>query len=323
MRRHVGAEALARYREGDLGSRKSARIRAHLASCPRCAALDEDLAGVSVLLASAPQPAMPEQVTARIQAALMAEAAQAAQLGTGHQAGQAPEAGQPREHGQPRHSRQAGGPAGAGRSWRLRGLQSPLALRTLATAAVAIVIAGGVYGTIQLAGGPAGTSSSAGTAAEPEFGRIATIGPPLQFNSGSRTSDVTPVSTGTNFQSRQLTSQVRSVLLRSAGKLPVRQHPESSTRHTAQPGHGSAGTVISPNAARQLSGVQVAALPGCVQRISAGGRVQLVDVDRYQGKPATIIVVAAGRGSLIWVVGPGCSRSDSDVVAHASLPAAG
>src|SRR6266581_9506263 len=94
MTRHIGAEALASYREGDLGSRKSARIRAHLAGCPRCTAIDHDLAGVTALLASAPAPAMPDQVTTRIQAALTAEAARmagAAQVtgarGAGRQAG--------------------------------------------------------------------------------------------------------------------------------------------------------------------------------------------------------------------------------------------
>ena len=87
MTRHVSAEALARYREGDLGSRKSSRIRAHLAGCPRCTALDEDLAGVSALLASAPGPAMPEQVTARIQAALIAEGARQAPPSAGRRIG--------------------------------------------------------------------------------------------------------------------------------------------------------------------------------------------------------------------------------------------
>jgi hypothetical protein len=49
-----------------------------------------------------------------------------------------------------------------------------------------------------------------------------------------------------------------------------------------------------------------------------------VDVDRYQGKPATIIVVGGGAGApRAWVVGPGCSRSDSDVIAQASLAGAG
>src|SRR5450755_258885 len=129
MTRHVGAAALARYREGDLRGRRTSRIRAHLAGCPRCTALDEDLAGVSAMLASAPVPAMPEQVTARISAALTAEAAaRPALLGAGQ------EAGQP---GRPGHSRHASGRPGPGRRWRLPELLSPLAIRAGAVAAAA------------------------------------------------------------------------------------------------------------------------------------------------------------------------------------------
>src|SRR6266571_6732372 len=107
MTRHIGAEALARYREGDLGSRKSARIRAHLAGCPRCTAIDHDLAGVTALLASAPAPAMPDQVTTRIQAALTAEAARMADAGSaGHQPGQPR---QPAGAARARQSRHAAG----------------------------------------------------------------------------------------------------------------------------------------------------------------------------------------------------------------------
>ena len=73
-----------------------------------------------------------------------------------------------------------------------------------------------------------------------------------------------------------------------------------------------------------FGGIAVGTLQGCVTRISAGRQVLLVDVDRYQGKPATIIVVAGGTGGTrAWVVGPGCSRSDSDVITQASLAGAG
>ena len=76
-----------------------------------------------------------------------------------------------------------------------------------------------------------------------------------------------------------------------------------------------------------FGGIGVAALQGCVTRISAGRQVLLVDVDRYQGKQATIIVVAGvaggAGGARVWVVGPGCSRSDSDVITQASLAGAG
>src|SRR5260370_42214771 len=75
MTRHIGAETLARFRQGDLSPRRNARIRAHLGGCARCSDLNEDLAGVTTLLAGAQPPPIPEHLAARIQTALATEAA--------------------------------------------------------------------------------------------------------------------------------------------------------------------------------------------------------------------------------------------------------
>src|SRR5262245_13740039 len=80
MTRHVDAETLARYRHEDLRRRRASRVRAHLAGCERCRALDEDLAGVTMLLADVQPPPIPEHLAARIQTALAAEAARRAVL---------------------------------------------------------------------------------------------------------------------------------------------------------------------------------------------------------------------------------------------------
>jgi len=87
MRRHIDAETLARFRQGDLSPRQNARIRAHLAGCERCRDLNEDLAGVTTLLASAQPPPIPEHLTARIQTALATEAARRVALTAGAAAG--------------------------------------------------------------------------------------------------------------------------------------------------------------------------------------------------------------------------------------------
>jgi Putative zinc-finger len=313
MTRHVGAEALARYREGDLSGRRTSRIRAHLAGCPRCTALDEDLAGVSAMLASAPVPAMPEQVTARISAALTAEAARPARLGAGHEAGQ------------PGHSRHASGRPSPGRRWRLPELLSPLAVRAGAFAAAAAVLAGGVYGVVQLVGGqPVTSAGSEGSPAAAGQHAAAGTGPPLTYARAGHPAQFTPVSTGRDFQPGQLKSQVRSLLVRAAGPNQPASRPQATTTHLgAKRGLASGGTAGAPT----FGGIAVGTLQGCVTRISAGRQVLLVDVDRYQGKPATIIVVAGGTGGTggarAWVVGPGCSRSDSDVITQASLAGAG
>jgi hypothetical protein len=275
------------------------------------------------MLASAPHPAMPEQVTTRIQAALMAEAARRAQPGAGLEPG-VPEpagpsarpagSGQPGQPGRPRHA----GPAGPGRRWRLPELRSAVAARALAVAAAVAVVAGGIYGTIQLAGGTNGASfSSPGGAATGVRRGAASSAPPQAYNAG----EFTPVSTGLNFQPQLLKSQVRSELQRhsSVNSPPGGALPEQSGQSGPR-----AGPKQSSSGLRSFAGIPLTALRGCVTRIAAGRAVRLVDVDQYQGKPATIIVVAArAGGSHVWVVGPGCSRTDSDVIAQASLSGAG
>src|ERR1700730_1996232 len=75
MRGHIDAEALAMCREGLLGRRRTARIRAHLSGCSSCAEVDAGLAEVPSLLTLTSVPAMPAELAARISAALAAEAA--------------------------------------------------------------------------------------------------------------------------------------------------------------------------------------------------------------------------------------------------------
>ena len=318
---HVGATALARYREGDLGSRKSARIRAHLAACPRCAALDADLAGVTALLARAPVPAMPDQVTTRIQAALRAEAA-SAPAGAVARPGTSPRSAEAAQH---RRSRHAAGKAARGQRWRLPGPRSHLARRALGATAAAAIIAGSAYGLAQLApaGQPALSSGAAGagSAASAQNRPVRLSGPTLQYGKAGQPASFTPVSTHTNFRQPQLASQVKSALLRSAGSnLPTGAVPNAASPPRPQSRHPS-------GAEQSFAGIAVKTLQGCVMRVAAGSKVLLVDVDRYQGRPATVIVLAGPgggtSGAQIFVVGPGCSASDSDLIARASLPGDG
>src|SRR5450432_214716 len=141
MTRHIHAEALARYRGGDLGERRSRRIQAHLAGCHRCTAASSDLAEVSHLLRAATTPPMPADITTRIEAALAAEAAQPSRS-TAHDL-QLAAAGTGRGPGGARHSATGpgrGGPADgrAEPAWRAGwpALRSPVALRVLAGTAV-------------------------------------------------------------------------------------------------------------------------------------------------------------------------------------------
>ena len=78
IKRHVSAEEIARFGEGDVRRRKAARISSHLAACSRCARVRDDLAMVPALLARTAAPPMPDHLAARIQTALITESARRA-----------------------------------------------------------------------------------------------------------------------------------------------------------------------------------------------------------------------------------------------------
>jgi hypothetical protein len=332
MRPHVGAKTLARYRQGDLSPRRNSRIGAHLAGCDRCRALNEDLAGVTTLLASVHPPPIPEHLEARIQAALATEAARATRPGeqavsSGEKAAAAPASAGTGPTGT--------GPAGNGRRprpevpghrRRARPARPAIALRALAAAAVVVLLGGGIYGLTRL--GASSTSSSAGPAAAPEVPASggtasgpahepAATGPALPYRHAGGTDIIIPVSTGTDYTPGNLSGQVTARLDRQ-GRSPELAGPDVT----------SPGLTHSPAAAGRPSTFQripVATLAGCVNRIAAGERVLLVDVARYQDAPATVIVTqpAAGGPEQVWVVGTGCSASRSDLLHHATLNTAG
>ena len=78
IKRHVSAEEIARFGEGEVSRRKAARISSHLAGCSRCAQVRDDLAMVPALLARTEAPPMPDHLAARIQTALITESARRA-----------------------------------------------------------------------------------------------------------------------------------------------------------------------------------------------------------------------------------------------------
>jgi hypothetical protein len=62
-----------------------------------------------------------------------------------------------------------------------------------------------------------------------------------------------------------------------------------------------------------------------VQRVTSSVKPALVDVARYQGRPATVIALAQEGNPVAqaWVVGPQCSAGTSDVLAHVWLRSSG
>jgi hypothetical protein len=145
---HLDPDVLAEFRAGLITGRRGGRIGAHLVACDRCAALDDELAGVSALLATVPAPAMPDSVAQRLDAALAAEVAQRnihAERADGNSSRKAD-----------LHKRPTGDHGFRWVGWRV----------VAPAAAVALLAAGG-YELSQLGGGPATQASSAAQAASP------------------------------------------------------------------------------------------------------------------------------------------------------------
>jgi hypothetical protein len=311
MTRHVSNERLARFHDGGLRRAAARRVEAHLDGCARCRDAEHALGRLPALLAATEVPQIPAHLAARIETALATESAHRA-AGSPSMRGSGPEL--------PRSTARA----------RSRVTLPVPALRILAAAGVIVVIGGVGYELIShVSGTDAGTSSgsSAASAARPAassanrpFGSAGSrslvpevtngpgFGPSVRYQRDGQVATITPVQTSTNYRPAQLSQQVTAALAQNRAAPTPGIHP---SRH--------AGT--SPAASGRLAAPQLARLAGCLSRVAAGRTVLLADVARFSGAPATVIVTAAqGQApAQIWVVGPGCSRSASDVLAHQQL----
>jgi hypothetical protein len=300
MAGHLDPDVLADFREGLLGQRRSARIRAHLGTCPTCASLDKELAQVTELLASAPPPRMPDRLVTRLENALAAEAA--ARTANQHPAGQGTRAADTASGaaGSPdRRPRQAGR-----RSWQLR----PATLGV--AAALAAVLAVGSYGLANLHSGAGAGNTASSAAGRPAHGSAGTLAPHANgVSNGAADEPARPpvqlqvIESGTDYLPSRLASQAQTVL---AG------HPvNGSAQRGIQTTRPAAGPLTSlPGNTSQLR--------SCVGAVTHGRSPLLVDQAQYQGRPATIIVLAPtpGRAGQIWVAGPACSAASPDLIAH-------
>ena len=284
---HPDSGVLAEFRAGLIDGRRGARISAHLATCEHCAGLCDGLAEVSVLLAAAPAPVMPDRVARRLDAVLAAEVAQR------HDS--------ERAGGHSWRGREAGSrPTGTvrpGRHWNSR----PVALRVLAPAAAALLLAAGGYGLSQI-GGASSTVSSA--AAEPATARHAVAKPKPGLPSAAPASragmvpereapGLQVVTSATDYQRATLRQQLEQELQLRAGGDIGRPEPASSK------------------------------VKDCVLRVTRGiglGALVLVEKAHFQGQPVTVIVAMSGHQREAWVAGGACSAANEDLLATTTLP---
>ncbi|MGO9782247.1 MAG: hypothetical protein ACLPKE_13590 [Streptosporangiaceae bacterium] len=299
MRRHsahVDASILAELSAGLISGRRATRIHAHLAGCQRCASISAGLSGVRVLLASVPQPPMPEAVTARLSAAIAAEAA-----------GRSAAPAAPEQLARGRTPRLAGTAGGGPPRRRWPGWTSPVTARAFAMAAVVCLVAAGGYAAVRLtSSGRAGPSVSAGPATRTRTG--ADVGP-YHVGASREGSHVqgpaepgfSVVTSGIDYQRSMLSAQIEGELSKLIEAGPDTQAGKA-IRHT-------------PTAQQDA----------CALEVTSGVTPTLVDAARYQGRPATVVALKLKGNpyAQAWVVGPKCSGTESDQLTHVWLYASG
>jgi anti-sigma factor RsiW len=303
MSRHASLKILAFYIEGALRPRKASRVASHLAGCSRCTGNVQGLQQVPVLLLSATFPPIPESLSDRIEMAIAAES-------TTRVTAAEPVSGEASRRDLP-----ARGTGRERRRWRMPGVSSPLA-GSLAAVGAAVVIAGGGYEIASHldTGGTPSTSSVAhqpppsGAAANGSNASAGAVraGPEVQFQHNGKQVSISSVRTSTNFQPATLRAQAQSAL-QAARLSPLQSVP---------------GAIGSPAAVPGATSVNQRQLTACVGNIAAGRNVLLVDIAKYQGDLATIIVVGRGPSGpgVVFAVGPACSATNADVLAQQNLP---
>ena len=281
---HPDTDVLADYLAGLVTGRRAAMITAHLADCARCAAMADELAGVSALLAAVPAPAMPDRVAQRLDAVLAAEVA--------HRNESERARGVSPQERPARHRRTGRG----GFRW-----MSPRVLAP-AGAVVALVAVGGYVlsshgSSPQLQGaasaaGPA-TSAQPAASAQPAYGKAAapnaTAGSLHGTSPLMSPAELPVVVSPVDFLAGSLTQQLESDL-----RVPL--------------------TARTPR-------VATTTIQACVQRVAGRALVLRIESAHYEGQPVTVVVTRASQGEEVQLAGPGCSATSSHLLATRTVPA--
>jgi len=308
---HVDAEVLAEFRAGLITGRRGSRITAHLAGCDRCTALGDQLAGVSLLLASVPMPAMPDRVAERLDTVLAAEVAQ---TNKDERVGARPAHRAPDRRRTPRPG------------WRL------LSARVLAP--VAVVLLGVVGYGLSQAGG-ASTSSSAASAASAgrsvagSSSRENTAKAAPSIAASGKSNATVRGAAGTAPQAQRLTPANFTLV---AGTVDFSTDPAVRKRQIEQElgraraagasatAAGSAASGTGGSGAAGISPPVTEQLRACVQHLAQGAPLIRVESGRYAGQTVTLVVARTGPDDTAWIAGPDCSATNRDVLATTPVP---
>jgi hypothetical protein len=281
---HLDTDVLAEFRAGLITGRRGVKITAHLAGCDRCTALDDKLAGVSMLLASVPAPPMPDSVAQRLDTVLAAEV-------TKKNYPERVQVDRPGESGA--HDRPAAKRGFRLATWRV----------LVPVGAAAGLLAAGGYGLSLIGHGPGSqtAASSAAGSTSSSSSSSAAAGSAAKAADSGRPAAAAPLYPAPS-PHPQLKSPNQVV---TVSRATLRKQVETELRK--------------PPATRPMKAATSQVL-ACVQRLADGTPLELVESARYEGRPATIIVARTGPGDTVWVAGPACSATSRDVLDTITLP---
>ncbi len=298
MTRHASAEELALLAEGELRRRKATKVSAHVASCTQCTQVQAELTAVPAVLSGVPYPPLPATVSVRIESAIRVE--------VNHRFAEAPatEAGRGFLPAPGRRQRAST----VQRGWHLPGLSVPATRLVAAAGAVVVVGGGGYLVASNLNSGVSTSPSSSG--APPSTSQPMTAGPNVTYGSPGSQHTIHSVSSSTDFVPKELRAQV------------LEAYHEAQVKGEA--GNVSFGGTGAPTAgplqAAAGSGVGTR-LAGCMKSVADGQMVLLLDLAKYEGKPAMIVVLGSTATSQaeVIVTTDGCSATSPDVLTRAPL----
>jgi hypothetical protein len=277
---HLDTDVLAEFRAGLITGRRGAKIAGHLAGCERCTALDDELAGVSALLASVPAPPMPDSVAQRLETVLAAEVTKRNNYA---------------ERGKVDRPGESEAP---GRPARMRGFRLATWRVLVPAGAVVVLLAGGGYGLSRVVGGPGSPTTVAGAAGVASSAAASSAGKAASRALPPAAAPLSPVPSARS----QLRPQNRTV---DVSPATLRQQVAAELRL--------------PRASRPTKATSPQVL-ACIHLLAGGASPELVESARFEGQPATIIVARTGQHDTVWVAGPGCSATSRDLLDTITLP---
>jgi hypothetical protein len=280
--KHPSAEQLGNLAVGELRSRKAAKVQVHIAQCEECARAYHQLNATRAILAGASNPPpMPDNVSARVTSAIRSEARQ----------------------------RLTAMPVAETGRQNLPGLSA--AMTRLVAVGVAVAIAAGSCVAAETVGAGVTRPSSSPLAGAAAPAQQMSLGPVVTYGQPGPLHTIRAAVSNTNFVAAHLRAEVASAVHSAETREAIAAQPSGST--AAQPVSGVALLAAERPSAKRMA--------GCIGLIAPGQFVLVVDVARYEGRPATVIVTAATVSSdaQAWVVGSSCSATTKDLLNHVVL----